>query len=226
MTRLARDRDTHLTPEEIAAEALRQFDGDGGEPSIRSLAAALHVAPSAIYHHFPSREAIFQAAVELVWGEATVELLRLVPEPLTADPEKVLVATGIATRRAWLAHYYLAPYMAASPEPTEFMKNALALMANLFERLGLEGEEAVTAFHSYSAFMIGAVLFTATRAAANERLARERARSKSQPPRAGDGLASDRSRLSVDTAMEAAMDPLRDEMLFAEGLSRLVRSFG
>ena len=26
MTRLAHDRDTHLTPPEIAAEALRQFD--------------------------------------------------------------------------------------------------------------------------------------------------------------------------------------------------------
>jgi hypothetical protein len=40
MTRLPTDRDTHLTPGEITAEALRQFDNGEAEPSIRGLAAS------------------------------------------------------------------------------------------------------------------------------------------------------------------------------------------
>src|SRR5688500_17069987 len=118
MTRLAENRDTHLTPGEVAAEALRQFDAGGAEPSIRSLAAALQVAPSAIYHHFDSRAAFVQGAVELVWQQSATEFLELVPEPYEEEPDVVLIAAGLAARRAWLAHYRLAPYMAATPEAT------------------------------------------------------------------------------------------------------------
>lgn len=67
---LPKGRQTNLTPEAIVDEALRQFDEGTGEPTIRSLAAGLGAGPSAIYHHFPSRAAIVQRAVERVWGEA------------------------------------------------------------------------------------------------------------------------------------------------------------
>src|SRR5437879_4856974 len=139
MTRLAANRDTHLTQGEIAQEALRLFDQGPGEPSIRTLAFALGASPSAIYHHFPSLAAIFQAAVELVWDQSTIELLKLLPNPLAADPVKALVASGVATRRTWISHYRLARYMAATPGRSEFTINALSLMTSLFERLGLDG---------------------------------------------------------------------------------------
>lgn len=211
MTRLAAKRDTHLTPAEIAAEALQQFDAGGDEPSIRSLASALKVAPSAIYHHYASRSDIVHAAVALVWDQATTELLELVPMPFDADPAEVLVASGIATRRAWLAHYRLAPYMAATPESNEFLTNALGLLANVLERMGLEGGRAAAALHTYSSFMIGAVLFAAARRAANEQL--EGAR--------GNGP----TRISIADVMNvSAADPERDEELFADGLRRLVAS--
>jgi AcrR family transcriptional regulator len=230
MTRLAKDRDTQLTPSEIVTEALRQFDQGEKEPSIRSLAAALRVAPTAIYHHFPSRGAIVQAAVERVWNEATAGLLELVPKPFEADPRKVLVATGIASRRAWLAHYRLSPYMAASPQVNEFTRDAVGLMASLFERLGLEGEAAANAFHSYSSFMIGSVLFAAARKTANEDLAGD-----------GDGeigpdfevehtseaarRSTEQTRRSIDQAVAVSVtDPAHDERLYAEGLRRLVES--
>jgi AcrR family transcriptional regulator len=227
MTRLAANRKTHLTPAEIAAEALRQFDAGGDEPSIRSLAAALKVAPSAIYHHYGSRTGIVRAAVALVWDQATAELLALVPMPFDADPADVLVASGVATRRAWLAHYRLAPYMAATPESNEFVTNALGLLANVFERLGLEGERAAAALHTYSSFMIGAVLFAAARCAANEQLAAN-GRSSSYVSGAGGTptrRSSKRTRLSIDQVMDISIsDPARDEELFAEGLGRLVAS--
>ena len=153
MTRLAENRETHLSPAEIAAEALRQFDEEPSEPTIRSLATALRVAPSAIYHHYPSRSAIVQSAVELAWAEATRRLLEEIPRPLEGDPEDVLVATGVATRRTWLAHNRLAAYMAASPESNEFTARALGLMGSMFERLGLDGDDAAAGFYTYSSFM-------------------------------------------------------------------------
>ena len=228
MTRLAAKRDTHLTPAEIAAEALRQFDAGGDEPSIRSLASALNVAPSAIYHHYASRSDIVHTAVALVWDQATTELLELVPMPFDADPAEVLVASGIATRRAWLAHFRLAPYMAATPESNEFITNALGLLANVLQRMGLEGDRAAAALHTYSSFMIGAVLFAAARCAANEQLeANGNGRSELRYEARASGVAgsSQGTRGSIAALMEVSVtDPKRDEKLFAEGLERLVAS--
>ena len=230
MTRLAANRDTHLTPAEIAGEALRQFDSGEAEPSIRSLATALRVAPSAIYHHFGSRAAIVHGAVELVWTESATRLLELVPKPYEAEPDDVLVAAGLATRRAWLAHFRLAPYMAATPEATESITNSLGLLANLFERLGLEGERAAAAFHTYSSFMIGAVLFAAARRAANEALVErngdgERSGFYAELDPAVARRSSERTRESLEAIMEiSSADPDRDEELFADGLRRLVES--
>ncbi len=172
MARLPKGRQTNLTPETIVDEALRQFDEGAGEPTIRSLAGGLGAGPSAIYHHFPSRAAIVQRAVERVWGEAMANLLEMIPQPLEADPREVLVATGLASRRAWLAHFRICPYLAASPEGGEnFTSEAIGAMAALFEGLGLEGDEAAAAFYAYGTFMLGSILFAATRLIANEQLA-------------------------------------------------------
>lgn len=221
MARLPNDRDTHLTPEEIVGEALRQFDDGKAEPSIRSLAAALHVTPSAIYHHFASRGEIIDACVERVWLESVTELLAIEPQPLEAAPADVLVATGVATRRAWLRHVHLSPYLAASPEMSEFTRNMFRLMGSLFTQMGLEGERGGVAFHAYSTFMIGSVIFAAGRQAADERLARGGA-----PPRVREASAdADPTRQSLEAMMDlSSTDPARDEQLFEDALRRLVAS--
>jgi AcrR family transcriptional regulator len=226
MARLAAERDTSLTREEIAAEALRQFDANEAEPSIRSLAAALRVAPTTIYYHFPSRGAILLAAVELVWNDAMAEVLRLEPKPLEADPAELLVVCGIATRRAWLAHHRLAPYMAATPEANTVILASMRLMASIFSRLGLEGERAALAFHSYASFMIGAVLFAAERLGANEQLAqKQRGSAAGRLRRNASSRAKKPAELAIDDVMEVSIvDPQRDEELFALGLRRLIRS--
>ena len=231
MARLPLQRDTNLTQAEVAREARRQFDEQAAEPSIRGIASALRVAPSAIYHHFPSRAAVFQGAVELVWVEATAELLELVPRPMATEPEEVLVASGIATRRAWLRHYRLAPYMAATPEAHRVIADAVGLMANLFERLGLQEERAAAAFHTYASFMLGAVLFAAARLRANEDLESERgggnesARFHAEPTEDVAQGSSETTRLSIDHVMEISItDPALDEELFVKGIRRLVKS--
>jgi AcrR family transcriptional regulator len=230
MTRLPKDRDTQLSKDEIVGEALREFDQGRREPSIRSLAASLQVAPSAIYHHFGSRAEIVRAAVDVVWSESLAELMRLVPDPLEAEPREVLVAVGLATRRAWLTHHNLAPYLAANPEVDDFTRNALDLMANLLERLGLTGEAAAEAFHAYTSFMIGSVLFAASRLVANEELEVRKGDRRATPfvvdyPPGVDRRSSDETRRAFDTMMDLSkVDPDGDEALYIKGLGRLVDS--
>jgi AcrR family transcriptional regulator len=226
MARIAAARTTHLTPAELAAETLRQFDAGPGEPSIRDLASALGVAPPAVYHHFPSRAAIFQAAVELVWAEAAAETLELVPDPFEADPTEGLVSIGLATRRTWLAHHRIARYLAATPEANAFTRTAMSLMADLFERLGLEDEQAAASFHSYSSFMIGAVLYAADRKTANEEIAPAGSTHPTYAVSTIPEQAVSSVRRKIDEVMDLSeADPTRDEELFVDGLRRLIASF-
>jgi AcrR family transcriptional regulator len=211
VARLARDRDTHLTPDEIATEALRQFDA-GGAPSIRSLAAALKVAPTAIYHHFPSRGTIIDAAVEKVWAEAFQIGVELVPDLRAAGPDEVLVVAGLATRRAFVRHGLLAQHLAEIPEIGERMVGNLSLLADAFERLGLQGEDAAAAFHTYASYVIGSTLFVTIRAV-------------SGPPAvaAPDPGEPDGTRAALQRMMRvSAVDPERDEELFVAGLRKVV----
>ena len=209
MARLAKDRDTHLTRDEIATEAMRQFDA-GNPPSIRALAAALKVAPTAIYHHFPSMAAIHDAVVELVWAQALTIGMQLTPDPVAAEPAEVLVAAGLATRRAFVAHPAAAAHLAATTESSARLNGNLELLAGTFERLGLTGEEAAVAFHTYASFTIGSVLFVTARIAAGATVDDRRA---PEPAAAQDLTAM--IRLSFE-------DPERDEELFELGLRRLV----
>ncbi|HEX6524111.1 MAG TPA: TetR/AcrR family transcriptional regulator [Streptosporangiaceae bacterium] len=229
MTRLAASRRTQLTPDEIVAEALRQFDAGPAEPTIRSLAASLGVAPAAIYHHFSSQAAIFQKACELVWNEASVETLSVEPHPFHADPVDVLVAVGLGTRRAWMRHHRLSRYLTGSPEATEFTRNALGLLASVFERMGMAPAEVGAAFHAYATFMIGAVLFAAGNRTVNEQVFANRKTARTafhaEPtPRAGSH-SSAATRAAVDQMIDLSIvDPQRDEELYVFGLRRLVES--
>lgn len=226
MARIAAERKTHLTRAEIAEEALRQFDARAREPSIRSLAAELRVAPAAIYYHFDSQAAIYQAVVELVWGKATTYLFELVPRPLEADPVDVLVASGVATRRAWVDHYAVARYMTATPEANEFMSNSLGLMASLFERLGLEGEDAARAFHFYGSFLIGATLFAASRKEANARLGANGDGPQAHRAYMRARRSGRRKGLSIDDIADlSVVDPERDGKLFEEEVRQMVEGF-
>lgn len=232
MTRLARDRDTHLTEAEIAAEALRCFDQTMTAPSIRQLATALKVTPSAIYHHYPSRAAIVQAAVNLVWDEATAKLLVLIPDPFSADPVEVLVSSALATRRAFGEHHRIAPFMAATPKTDRPLVAIVALMTNVFERMGLDADDAAAAFHSYASFTVGSTLFAATRRITTEGSEAEGVAAAPTEPVRSDGSAPAQVgpvqgiRGALDEMVDLSFtDPQRDEELFVQGLRRLIASF-
>jgi AcrR family transcriptional regulator len=234
VTRLALNRDTHLTPEEIAAETLRCFDESAIAPSTRHLATVLRVTPSAIYHHFPSRAATIQAAVGLVWDEAIARFLELVPDPFTVDPVEVLVTAGIVTRETFAAHYQIAPFITATPQSSAPLATILALMADVLERMGFDEEEAAASFHIYASFTIGSVLFAATRRITDEQLlidetaGNPREQRSVEPVSQTDGQPAANSptveiQQAIGEIIDLAMtDPDRDAALFAEGLRRLV----
>ena len=230
MTRLAQGRTTHLERAEIAAETLRFFDA-GDDPSIRQLASALQVTPSAIYHHFASRSEIVQAAVDIVWQEILVELLARVGDPFETDPVEVLTVSGIAIRKAFVEHATIAPYMAATPQPDDLTSGGIAMLASVFERFGLEGEEAAEAFHVYASYTFGTALFAANRKVANQELERSTKTGNgngkvSSPisPEAAE-LSSQKTRDAISEVVDiSSTDPARDEELFEMGLRRIIDS--
>lgn len=226
MARLADNRDTPLTAPEIAAEALRQFDGDGPEPSIRLLARALDVTPSAIYYHYASHARIVQAAIDLVWREAAEDVLAQIFDPFTADPREVLYTAGVATRQAFWRHPRTAQHIAADWNPSDALTDVLALMANVFERLGLSGTRFEEAFHGYASFVLGNVLLVAARNTAWAR--RPESQSLPYEPAYDDealARSSEDGRGRIGAIMSiSAIDPERDEQLYCRGLERLIAS--
>jgi hypothetical protein len=172
---------------------------------------------------------VIEAAIELVWSEVNEEGYGMIPDPLTARPDDVLVAAALATRRVWLRHHRLARYMSATPRASEFLSSALALLANVFERLGHPGEEAASRFHTYASFTLGSVLFAAARIESSEAFddGEAEAKYRSRPGAEEAAHSSDATRLSLDEVVDlSAADPERDERLFVEGLRRLIASFG
>ncbi len=229
MTRLAAGRTTHLEPEEIAAETLRLFDA-GGNPSIRQLATALNVTPSAIYHHYASRAEIVQAAVELVWTEVLAETTVEVGNPFESDPVETLITVGLFARRAFLKHYKITPYMAAIPRSDELSAGGMALFANVFERLGVSGEAAGDAFHYYASYCFGNALYAASRLNANEELGPQHpGHDELEKFRQQAGIqdtSSQETRAALDRILDLSeVDPERDEKLFVLGLRQILEGF-
>ncbi|MBS1677643.1 MAG: TetR family transcriptional regulator [Actinobacteria bacterium] len=216
MARLAKRRKTHLSRSEIAGEALRQFD-HGEDPSIRSLAAALAVSPSAIYHHFSARSEIVDAALGLVWEEAGKEGMRLAEGKLDR-PDEILIAAALATRRAFGRHPQVALHIAATPAANDQLAANLGLIAAGFEGLGLHGEAAARAFHAYGSFAIGSTLVLAARL--------NLATPEPNPGPDPSPVPDDDTRASLEAMVNLSYsDPVRDEELFVDGLRRLIASF-
>lgn len=232
MARLGHGRTTPLTGGEIAAELVRQYDTATSEPSIRSLAAALGVTPRAIYHYYRSRRELIEAAIELVWEEAAADVVVAFAEPEAAldDPVELFVVIGVATRRAFGRHHRLARYLGMTSEPNERLAGAVALLGAAFERLGLEGDDAGQALHSYLTFVLGSIVLAANRwivesdATTAKSAAAPFSTSGLRPEGAPD--ADDGTLRSIDEVLGGdRTDDAAIEALFEVGLRRLIRSF-
>jgi len=155
----------------------------------------------------------------------------MIPDPFSAEPADVLVAASLATRRVWLRHRRLAPYMAATPEASEAMDNALAVLASVFERLGHPGDEAAARFHTYASLTLGSTMFAAARLNAHDELdpspeETQPERFHSDPDADSAAKSSEATRSSIDSIVDISVfDPERDEKIYVEGVRRLIASF-
>ena len=131
-------------------------------------------------------------------------------------------------------HYQVAPFIAATPQAGGPLSAVLALMANVFGRMGLDRDEAAASFHTYASYTLGAVLFAATRRITNEQLLSEGAaaappgRYRADPAgtaggQRDTGAPSTGLLQTLDEMIDlSVVDPERDGKLFADGLRRLV----
>lgn len=177
MARLANNRDTYLSSEEIVDEAMKLFDATG-DVSTRKLATALNVTPTAIYHHFADKRALVLAVVDAIWSIAVEDLTeRLGDDPgaFEGDPQEFFVQAALAVRHAFAPHPDAALYLAMSSDTTPELAFVFGVIASQFEKIGVPLDQTEQAFYTYTTFVLGSVLLVASRVSSDEYLMRKAA---------------------------------------------------
>lgn len=118
---------------------------------MRQLGATLGVDPMAIYYHVPSKGAVFDGIVELVWSKVS-----LPKEP--GDWHDTLQLTMASLRTQLLAHPRAVPLVATRPVVTPQAMDLLDHGIALLTRAGLPAARAAALIDASVAYTIGAVL--------------------------------------------------------------------
>ncbi len=92
-----------LTQDQILRETIALLRQGKGELSMRALAGHLGVDPMAIYHYFPNREALWQAALETVFADLPVAAQGASWQD--SAMEFLIAYHGIALRNFHLTHF-------------------------------------------------------------------------------------------------------------------------
>lgn len=160
--RLASERTTLLTRDEVLRAALRIIDAEGLEAlSMRRLASDLGVKAMALYHHFPSKGSILDGVTN-----AIVREMRL-PEPLPDSWVDQLVEMVVAFRSALTSHPNAVPLMVTRPlGPPE---EAMVTPATVLTAQGFDLERLTEMYQALMALTFGhALVSTVSRSAAEE----------------------------------------------------------
>ena len=151
---------------EAALEALAE--GGLGAVAVMPLADRLGATKGSFYWHFPSRDALVEAALA-EWEQTTTSVVIAEIEALSEDPRQQLRllfkrVTGLAARdRIELALLASADHPTVQPILNRVTRRRIAFAAGLFQRLGLARAEAKRrALLAYSAYLGYAQLVHAT----------------------------------------------------------------
>lgn len=145
--------DAALGRERILQAALALIDAQGLPAfNIRALAAALGVAPAAIYWHVPNRDALVSGAIALALDGVAVA----VPADASLSWQARLRALLVAFRAALRAHPHLAPVVASElAYNAAFDAPLLEHVVIALEQARFEGEALVDAFNVVVAALCG-----------------------------------------------------------------------
>lgn len=147
-----------LTRDAVLDAARRIAESEGVEGlSLRRLAAALGVAPNAIYSHVPDKTALLDGVLDRLLGDIEI------PGPDAGDWRDGLIALMDSSRRLLLAHPSFVPLFLArparGPNGQRLGEATLALLA----RGGIEGQRAVQALRVLLVFSLGFAAMEAPR---------------------------------------------------------------
>jgi AcrR family transcriptional regulator len=205
MNKVAQGRVT-LTPADFVRVATSFVDEHGLDAlTMRSLGDRLGVDPTALYRHFPNKDALLTAMVDHMLGRIVAKAARDGVSPRQHIRELLLDA-----RREFLTHPNLVPALVAS---SGRMPNGLALSrlgAEGLAALGLSGRDLVHCAQMLEALVIGASVFDVTGSPDHVEIRRLRYRAIERPDY--DEVSRDVADVVdvAETAFAMALDGLLD----------------
>ncbi|MFF5290467.1 TetR/AcrR family transcriptional regulator [Paractinoplanes globisporus] len=138
-----------LTEREIVDAALALLDAGGAEAaSIRRIAAAVGVAPNAVYTYFPDKAAVERALVE--------RILEDVQAPAEGDWRPAVEALAIGLRSRLVAHPGAVPLMLGGPMDGPHALRLGELLLDLLAASGLDAASAARASYTLMVYVLGA----------------------------------------------------------------------
>lgn len=140
-----------LSRERIVDATIRVLDTLGVDKfSMRRLGAELGVDPMAVYYHFPTKAALFDAVIDSVWAG-----LQGWQPAADASWQSVVIDVFNALRRSLLTHPRLVPVVASRPLATPYMIGLTDRVLGELNARGLPPASAMRLMDCALAFTVG-----------------------------------------------------------------------
>jgi TetR/AcrR family transcriptional regulator, tetracycline repressor protein len=145
-----------LAEGDIVAAAVGLLDQGGAAAlSLRAVAAAVGVAPNALYTYFRTKTALLHAVTDELLGQVNHQLL--------ADPARTwrdrLALYALDVRATLLAHPGSAPLLLSSPLDGSHALAAGEALLGVLAEAGLDPEDAARASYLLMTYVLGTVAF-------------------------------------------------------------------
>jgi len=138
-----------ITERLIAEAALALVDAEGVDGlSMRKLAQRVGVAPMSLYTYFPDREAVLEAAAQLLLGEIEV------PDP-ELDWRETVRRIMRSVRAVGLRHPRAAPLMNRFPPRTPDALAFVEAAFRSFRRAGIDDESTARCYRALAVYSMG-----------------------------------------------------------------------
>lgn len=200
MARPQLDRDGYV------AEALAFVDAHGFDAlTLRSLGEALGASHTAIYRHFPDRDALLTAVAEHLVTRALA-----VPPPADAAPRERIVHRFARIKAEFSAHPNVVVPSSTTGGPRPALLEWCRQVVGDLEAMGLAGERLVLAFRLLESFGVGTTMFDLGGAPDHLELRRLRLRALEHPAFDAGTRTADEVGTTNDAAYELGLRVLLD----------------
>jgi len=195
-----------LTPADFVQAANDFVDAHGLDAlTMRALGERLGVDPTALYRHFPSKDALIAAMLDDMMGSILVAW-----DAEEQPPRERLRQLLLAARSVFLRNPNLVPAFIVSSGQ---LPNALAVMRRglaALEEMGLSGDVLVQAMQMIEGYVIGTSVFDLARAPEHYEVRRQRYRAVEHAAYDWVARTNDEVHRVTETAFERGLDGLLD----------------